>query len=77
MTKKNEYTDKQLREALAKEWEYLCHDDFNPEEDMTQREYEDYLLDLDTAALIKETCTDDKYYTLDEFMEYWGDEPNE
>ena len=48
-----------------------------PDEDMTQREYEDYLLDLDTAALIEETCTDEKYFSLKEFMEYWGDEPNE
>tara|TARA_R100001163_G_scaffold61436_1_gene51436 strand:+ start:113 stop:346 length:234 start_codon:yes stop_codon:yes gene_type:complete len=77
MTKKIEYTDTQLRKALAKEWEYLCHDDFNPEEDMTQREYEDYLLNQDTEMLIEETCTDDRNYTLKEFMDYWGEEPNE
>ena len=77
MTKKIEYTDKQLRKALAKEWEDLCHDDFNPEEDMSPREYEDYLLDLTREQLIEETCTDEKYFTLDEYMEYWGDPPNE
>ena len=69
---KREYTDNQLREALANEWEYLCHDDFNPDEDMTQKEYEEYLLKQDRASLIEETCTDAEYFTLDEFMEYWG-----
>ena len=69
---KREYTDDQLREALANEWEYLCHDDFNPDEDMTQEEYEEYLLKQDRASLIEETCTDAEYFTLDEFMEYWG-----
>lgn len=69
---KCKYTDQQLREALAEEWEWLCHDDFNPEEDMTQREYEDYLLDLTTEQLIEETATDDKYFTLDEFMGHYG-----
>ena len=74
---KREYTDNQLREALANEWEYLCHDDFNPDEDMTQKEYEEYLLKQDRASLIEETCTDAEYFTLDEFMEYWGQQTNE
>ena len=73
MIKKIEYTDNQIRKALANEYEDLCHDDFNPEEDWTQREYEDYLLDLTREQLIQETSTDDKYFTLSEFMEHYGD----
>ena len=71
--KTTDYTDNQIRKALCKEYEDLCHDDFNPEEDMTQREYEDYVLDLNTEQLIEECSVDDKYYTLKDFMDFWGE----
>ena len=66
------YTAKQIKAALAAEYEYLCHDDFDPEEDMTQEQYEQHLLTLTREELIYETSTDDEYYTLDTFMEHWG-----
>ena len=75
--KTTDYTDNQIRKALCKEYEDLCHDDFNPEEDMTQREYEDFVLDMNTEQLIEECSVDDRYYTLKDFMDYWGDKPNE
>ena len=75
--KTTDYTDNQIRKALCKEYEDLCHDDFNPEEDMTQREYEDFVLDMNTEQLIEECSVDDRYYTLQDFMDYWGDKPNE
>ena len=70
---KSDYTDNQIRKALCNEWEWLCHDDYNPDEDMSQREYEDYVLDLNTEQLIEETCTDNEYFTLKNYMEHWGE----
>ena len=67
-----EYTDDQLRKALCAEWEWLCHDGLE-EGDMTQSEFEFYVSKLDRDKLIYETCVDDQYYTLDDFMNYWGD----
>ena len=68
------YTDDQIRYACAAEYEYLCHDiDFDPEEDMTQEQYEEHLTTLTTEQLLEEACLDGEYYTLDHFMEYWGE----
>jgi len=66
------YTREQLIEALVAEWEYLCHDDFVPEEDDTPEEYRLKLECYSNEDLIAETSTD-QYYTLDEYMERFGD----
>ena len=65
------YTKAQLINALVAEWEYLCHDDFNPEEDQTPEEYREELQDYTLEQLIEETSTGEGY-TLDEWMEHWG-----
>ena len=65
------YTRAQLINALVAEWEYLCHDDFNPEEDQTPDEYREELQDYTLDQLIEETSTGEGY-TLDEWMEHWG-----
>jgi len=65
------YTRAQLIDALVAEWEYLCHDDFNPEEDQTPEEYREELQDYTLEQLIEETSTGEGY-TLDEWMEHWG-----
>jgi len=65
------YTKAQLIDALVAEWEYLCHDDFNPEEDQTPEEYREELQDYTLEQLIEETSTGEGY-TLDEWMEHWG-----
>ena len=67
------YTAEQLRYALEREYEYLCHDDFNPEEDMNQEQYREYLLPLTVEQLLSEAAVDDEHYTLDFFMEAWGE----
>ena len=67
-----EYTDQQLRQALCAEYEWLCHDGLE-EGDMTQSQYEFYVSKLNREQLLYETSVDDKYYTLDDFMDYWGD----
>ena len=64
------YTKAQLVDALVAEWEYLCHEDFDPE-DQTPKEYREELQDFTLEQLIEETSTGEGY-TLDEWMENWG-----
>ena len=66
------YTKAQLIDALCAEWDYLCHDDFNPEEDQTTEEYREDLIEMTIEELVKETDTDSEIYTLEQYMEYWG-----
>ena len=64
------YTKAQLIDALVAEWEYLCHDDYDPE-DQTPEEYREDLIEMTLDELVEETSTDE-YYTLKEYMETWG-----
>ena len=64
------YTKEQLIDALVHEWDYLCHDDYDPE-DPTPEEYRKDLEDYTYQELIEETSTDE-IYTLDDFMETHG-----
>jgi hypothetical protein len=63
-------TREQLIDALVKEYEYLCHDDFDPDTDPTPEEYLDSIKDLSYDELVEETQTDD-FFTLDLFMKAW------
>ena len=63
-------TREQLIEALYREYEYLCHDDFDPDEDLTPEEYLEMIETLSYDELVSETSTDD-CYTLDEYMQTW------
>ena len=65
------YTKVQLVNALCAEYDYLCHDDFNPDTDPTLDEYRDEIEEFTIEQLIEETSTDE-HYTLEEFMEKWG-----
>ena len=64
------YTKEQLIEALYQEYLFLCHDDFDPDEDPTPEEYLEMIKKLDYDELVEETCTDE-HYTLDEYMKSW------
>ena len=64
------YTRDQLITALHHEYEFLCHDDFDPDVDPTPAEYLDMLNSLSDAELIDETSTDDIYH-LDDFLRTW------
>ena len=66
-----EYTKAQLVDALVREWEYLCHDDYDPE-DLTPEEYRKEMQELTIEQLIEETDTDDIGLTLAEYMETYG-----
>jgi len=62
-----QYTRDQLIAALQHEYEYLIHDDFDPDVDMTADEHLKYLQTLSLEQLIDDTDTGDGY-TLDEYM---------
>ena len=64
------HTRADIINALVAEWEYLCHEDFDPE-DLTPKEYREELQDFTLEQLIEETSTGEGY-TLDEWMENWG-----
>ena len=53
------YTREQLIHALHSEYEFLCHDDFDPDVDMSPSEYLDHLHDLSDAELVTESAADD------------------
>tara|TARA_B110000014_G_C19796591_1_gene413831 strand:+ start:298 stop:498 length:201 start_codon:yes stop_codon:yes gene_type:complete len=61
------YTKEQLVDALVHEWEYLCHDDYDPE-DPTPEEYRKDMEELTIEQLIEETDTDEEF-TLEDFMD--------
>ncbi len=61
------YTRVQLIDALCHEYDYLCHDDFDPDVDMSPADYRASLDVLSYDQLVADTDTDDGY-TLDEFI---------
>ena len=65
------YTKAQLVDALVREWEYLCHDDYDPE-DLTPEEYRKEMQELTIEQLIEETDTESEGLTLDGYMEIYG-----
>ena len=64
------YSKAELIDALVAEWDYLCHDDYDPE-DQTPEEYREDLIEMSLEELIEETSTDE-HYTLQEYMDNWG-----
>ena len=64
------YTKEQLIEALYREYEYLCHDDFDPYEDPTPEEYREMLKELNYDQLIDEISLDGD--SLEDYMEAYG-----
>ena len=61
----------QLIDALYNEYVFLCHDDFDPDEDSTPEEYLEMLKEMSYDQLVEETQTDD-IFTIDEFMNAWS-----
>jgi len=66
------YTKEQLVDALVAEWEYLCHDDYDPENDPTPEQFRKDMEKLTVEQLIEETDTDDENFTLEEYMDRYG-----
>jgi len=64
------HTRQQLIDALVHEYEFLCHDDFDPDVDPTPAEYRAMLASFTDADLRDESSTDDTY-TLDDYITNW------
>ena len=64
---KIKYSREQLITALQNEYEFLIHEDFEPEVDLTASEYLEHLNSLDIEQLIRLTDCDD-VFPLDDFM---------
>ena len=56
-----------LTEALVNEWERLCHE-CPEEDDDTPEEFRQYLDTLTYDELVKEADCEDEYLTLEEFV---------
>ena len=65
------YSKQELNDALQAEYDFLCHDDFDPEEDLSLEEHKDMLKNMSYDELVAETSTDD-IFTLDDFMRTYG-----
>lgn len=61
-------TIEQLIEALYNEYVYLCHDDFDPDVDISPEEYLEGLKEMSYDELVEETQTDD-VFSLEEFIQ--------
>lgn len=76
-----EYSRQQLITALQKEYEYLIHDEYDPEEDMSSEDHLKGMNSLSVAELKKaieesiltENCCkeDEDKISFDEYMEMW------
>ena len=65
------YTREQLINALVNEYSFLCHDDFDPDVDLTTEEYRLKIERYDDKDLIAEASVDEQF-TIQQFMETWG-----
>jgi hypothetical protein len=70
-TKSMTYNRSQLIDALYREYEFLCHDDFDADVDATPDEYLAMLNTLSDDELLAESSTDE-HFTLDEFISTWS-----
>lgn len=61
----------QLIEALYNEYTFLCHDDFDPDEDPTPEQYLAMIKEMTYDELIEEACIDNDL-NLDTYLEAWG-----
>ena len=65
------YTRQQLIDALCREYDYVIHDDFDPETDLTPEEYRLAIECLSDEDLVAETGVDEEF-TIDQFMEMYS-----
>ena len=63
-------TKEKLIEALHNEYVFICHDDFDPDNDPTPEEYLVILQRMSVDELIEETSTGEDY-SLKEYLEHW------
>jgi hypothetical protein len=59
-----------LISALYHEYQFLCHDDFDPDVDPTPDEYLAMLQTFTDDELLAESSTDE-HFSIDEFISTW------
>ena len=65
------YSREQLIAALQKQYEYIIHDDYDPEEHISPEESLESYKKMSLEQLIIETDTDEEN-TLDDYMADWA-----
>ena len=58
----------QLIEALYNEYVFLCHDDYDPDVDVSPEDYLEGLKEMTYDELVEEASVDD----LKEYLDHWA-----
>ncbi|WP_250395650.1 hypothetical protein [Synechococcus sp. MU1655] len=67
-----EFSRRQIIKALCNEYNQLFKDTYDPGIDLSFEEYQSAMEAKTLDELIKETSTDNEFYTLDNFMKRYG-----
>ncbi len=67
-----EFSRRQIIQALCNEYNQLFKDAYDPGIDLSFEEYQSAMEAKTLDELIKETSTDNEFYTLDNFMKRYG-----
>ena len=67
-----EFSRMQIIQALCNEYNHLFENAYDPQFDLSFEEYQSAMEAKTLEELIKETSTDDEFYTLDDFMKRYG-----
>ena len=67
-----EFSRRQIIQALCNEYNHLFKDAYDPGIDLSFEEYQSAMEAKTLDELIKETSTDNEFYTLESFMKRYG-----
>ena len=67
-----EFSRRDIIQALCNEYNHLFKDSYDPGIDLSFEEYKSEMELKTLEELIKETSTDNEFYTLDDFMNRYG-----
>ena len=67
-----DFSRKQIIHALCNEYNQLFKDAYDPGIDLSFEEYQSAMEAKTLDELIKETSTDNEFYTLESFMKRYG-----
>ena len=66
------FSRRDIIQALCNEYNHLFKDSYDPGIDLSFEEYKSEMESKTLEELIKETSTDNEFYTLDDFMKRYG-----
>ena len=66
------FSRRDIIHALCNEYNHLFKDSYDPGIDLSFEEYKSEMELKTLEELIKETSTDNEFYTLDDFMKRYG-----